>query len=125
MKVIRYILNMPWTSIGLLLGVISIPKRVRIIQDAIVVDIQSFWWTNLMPYTKSARATTNGNVILLGRNLEPFDLEHELVHVRQHMERPFIQPFLYLAEVFKNGASPKNKYEGEAYRIAGNIYKGK
>jgi hypothetical protein len=127
MKIIAYILNLPWTFIGLLLAIISIPKRVRFMDDSIVFDVHSFWWANLIWYmnAKRVRGTTNGNVILLGPLEEEHDLHHELIHVQQYMRRPFIQPFLYVAEVFKHGASPKNKYEEEAYRLSDSVYRGK
>jgi hypothetical protein len=123
MKPIQFILNIPCSFIGLLLALISIPRRVRFIQDAVVFDVRSLWWTRL--YAKGVRGTTNGNVVLLGPNAEQLDLKHELVHVRQFMKRPFIHEFQYFAEQLKNGTSPKNKYEEEAYRLAGNEYKGK
>lgn len=65
-----------------------------------------------------------GNTILLGPREEEHDLEHELIHVRQHGKLPFVYPIFYYYETFKHGYR-KNKYEDEAYRIAGNIYKGK
>ena len=36
MRIVCYILNLPWTLIGLLLALFSIPKRVRFMNDAIV-----------------------------------------------------------------------------------------
>lgn len=126
MKIVGYILNTPWTLIGLLLALVSIPKQVRFINDAIVFNVQSFWWANLVWYVdaKKVRGITNGNVISLGPLEEPNDLKHELIHVQQYMRQPFIYPFLYVAEVFKHGSSPKNKYEEEAYRMSDSIYRG-
>lgn len=49
------------------------------------------------------------------------DLEHELIHIEQHMREPFIHPFLAAIELAKNG--PRNsKYEKEAYDKANNKY---
>lgn len=127
MKILRYILNLPWTLIGLILALASIPKRVHFANDAIVFKICSFWWTNLVWYMKGkrVRGITNGNVICLGPIEEKNDLHHELIHVQQYMRLPFIYPFLYAVEIFKHGASPKNKYEEEAYRLSDSIYRGK
>ncbi len=125
MKIIAYILNLPWTLIGLLLALISIPKKVRFMNDAIVFNIRSFWWTNLIWYmnAKRVRGTTNGNVVLLGPLKEKNDLHHELIHVQQYMRWPFVYPFLYAVEVFKHGSSPRNKYEEEAYRGSESVYR--
>lgn len=84
MKLLRYILNLPWTLIGSLLALFSIPKRVRFMNDAIVFNVRSFWWANLIWYmnAKRVRGTTNGNVVLLGPLEEKHDLHHELIHVQ-------------------------------------------
>jgi len=87
-----------------------------------VIYVKKFWWA--FGYRKNARAMTLGHVILLGPNLEDRDFEHELVHVEQSDRLPIIYPFLYYLELFKKGYR-NNKYEVEAYRRAGNIYKGK
>jgi hypothetical protein len=127
MKLLRYLLNVPWTLIGLVLAIVSLPKRVRFIKDAIVFDVRSFWWSGLIWYMrgKKVRAITNGNTISLGPLEEERDLAHELVHVGQYMKQPFIYPLFYLVEVIKHGSSPNNKYEKEAYETTGSVYRGK
>ena len=77
----------------------------------------------MVGYMKGGRAMAMGSVVLLGPNPEQYDLEHELVHVMQYQKLPFIQPFMYYAELVRKGYRD-NKYEDEAYRVAGNIYKG-
>ena len=72
---------------------------------------------------KHTRAMAFGHVVMLGPNLEDKDLEHELIHVEQHQRMPLIQPILYWIELIRKGPA-NNKYEDEAYRRAGNIYKG-
>ena len=127
MRIIAYILNIPWTLIGLLLALVSLPKRVRFINNAVVFNVRSFWWTQLVPYMRGGRVrgTTNGNVILLGPLEEGSDLAHEMIHVEQYMHLPLVYPFLYAAEVLKHGSSPENKYESEAYQKSGSVYRGK
>jgi hypothetical protein len=127
MKIICYVLNLPWTLVGLFLALISIPKRVRFIDDAIVFNIRSFWWSNLVWYMKGnrVRGITNGNIISLGPLEEEHDLHHELIHVGQYMRYPFVYPFLYAVEVMKHGSSPKNRFEEEAYRVSKSVYRGK
>ena len=73
---------------------------------------------------KGARAMAIGNTVLLGPTIEDHDLEHELVHVTQYQRMPLIYPILYHVELFRKGYR-NNKYEDEAYRIAGNVYKEK
>jgi len=75
-----------------------------------------------MGYLKNARAMSIGHVVLLGPEIEDKDLEHELVHVEQYIREPIIHPILYYIELLGKGYR-KNKYEDEAYKKAGNIYK--
>lgn len=119
---IGFVLNLPYTFIGLLVGLISIPTSIRFSRDpyAFVLTIRKFWWT--FGYMKGARAMAIGHTVLLSPLIEDKDLEHELVHVRQHERMPLIQPLLYYFELFKNGYKG-NKYEVEAYEVAGNVYK--
>lgn len=124
-NMIGFILNTPWSVIGLLVGILSVPKSVKwhARPHAIIMIVKSLWWA--VGYMKGARAVAIGQIVLLGPKIEGKDLEHELVHVEQHERTPVIQPLLYFVEVIKNGSSPKNRYEAEAYRRAGNVYKGK
>lgn len=121
---IGFILNIPYTFIGLIVGIVSIPTSIGFRKNpyAIVMSIKKFWW--VFGYMKNARAMAIGHVVLLRPKIEDKDLEHELVHVRQHERMPLIQPILYYIELFKKGYR-NNKYEDEAYRVAGNIYKEK
>ena len=121
---IGFILNIPYTLIGLIVGIFSIPSSVEFRKNpyAIVVKIKNFWW--VFGYMKNARAMAIGHVVLLSPKIEDRDLEHELVHVQQHQRMPLIQPILYYIELFRKGYR-NNKYEDEAYRVAGNIYKEK
>ena len=119
MNIVKYMLNIPWTVMALLLGVVSLPRSLRIRDHALVVTVVSFWWHP----ARGVRAMTLGNVVLLGKSLMKNDLEHELVHVEQHMREPLVHPFLALVEVARHG-SRDSKYEKEAYRRAGNVYLG-
>ncbi|OHA34177.1 MAG: hypothetical protein A2928_04730 [Candidatus Taylorbacteria bacterium RIFCSPLOWO2_01_FULL_45_15b] len=119
-----FILNTPYTLTGLIVGILSIPTSIGFRKKpyAIVMKIRSFWWA--FGYMKNARAMTVGHVVLLSPKIEDRDLEHELVHVQQYERAPLIHPILYYVELMRKGYR-NNKYEDEAYRIAGNIYKGK
>lgn len=119
---IPFILNIPYTIIGLVIALISIPSEFKFIKThyTFVFKIKKFWW--VFGYTKNARAMTIGHVILLGPNILDKDLEHELIHIEQYQKLPFIFPFLYYYYLFKNGYI-NNKYEIEAYEKSGSFYK--
>lgn len=122
---ISLILNLPYSIIGILVSLISLPTlKIDFIAShlAVVMHVNKFWWA--IGYMKGARAMAIGNVVILGPNLEKYDLEHELVHIEQYRRMPIIQPIFYLSELFRRGYR-NNKYEVEAYSKAGNIYKGK
>ena len=119
----RFIFNLPWTILGLFLGIISFPKKAGIKNNALVSNVSSLWWTHLFCYMRGARAVTMGYTILLGPNVEPRDLEHEIIHVKQFKKYPFIYPFLYMAEVTRKGSGLNNRFEKEAYEKAGNVFK--
>ena len=72
---------------------------------------------------RNARAVTVGHIILLSPRIEAGDIEHELIHVKQFDRLPLIFPILYSIELLRKGYR-NNKYEEEAYRAAGNIYRG-
>ena len=121
---IGFVLNIPYTIIGLLIGAISLPKKIYFQKNpyAFVIYARSFWWA--VGYFKGARGITFGHALTLGPNVEDKDLEHELIHVEQFARLPIIQPVLYFIELIKKGYR-NNKYEDEAYRRAGNRYGGK
>ena len=118
-----FILNTPYTILGLVVALVSIPTKITFVTNpyAFVIYTKNFWWT--FGYLKGARAMAVGHVALLGPHLEPHDVEHELIHVEQYARFPIIFPILYHLEFLKKGYR-NNKYEDEAYRRAGNIYKG-
>ena len=121
---IGFILNIPYTIVGLVVAMISIPTeaRWRSYPYTFVFNVKKFWWA--VGYMKNARAMTIGQVVLLGPKLEDKDLEHELIHVEQYQRIPLLHPILYYIEHIRKGYK-NNKYEVEAYNRAGNIYKEK
>lgn len=121
---IAFVLNLPYTFAGLCLALVSIPVKITVHKNpfAFVITVRKSWW--MVGYMKGGRAMAVGTVVLLGPHLEPNDLEHELVPIEQYQREPFIHPLLYYRERIKNEYR-MNKYEDEAYRRAGNVYKGK
>lgn len=118
---IAFILNFPYTFAGfitgLLSGIISINWNDK--NKALIIDVKSFWWE--FGYLKNSRAMTIGHTVLLSPKILENDLEHELIHVSQYREYPFIFPFLYYWELVRKGYIG-NKFEKEAYKNAGNIF---
>ena len=123
MKIVIFILNLPWTIIGIILALLSLPKKVATnkIPFAFVFKIRSFWWFQWLPNSKGTRGMAIGNVVLLGPKELPKDKEHELIHTEQIEREPFVHIFLYYIEMIKHGYKD-NKYEKEAYGRAGNLY---
>jgi hypothetical protein len=52
---------------------------------------------------------TLGSVTLFGPKLLNNDLEHELVHIKQHKREPLIHPILNFIETLRHGYR-QNKY---------------
>jgi len=123
MTALAFLLNLPWTLIGFILALISLPRNIQVNAKpfAFVVSVRSFWWQTWLPSHRGVRASSIGNVALLSEKILPKDLKHELVHVRQYEQRPFIQAFLYILETIRHGYK-NNKYEIEAYEKAVNKY---
>lgn len=123
MKYIAFIINLPFSIVGIVIALISVPKKVRFDANnmAFIFSINSLWWTSVVPWLKGARATVTGHTVLLGPDADNADLDHELIHVDQWIRAPFIHPFLYYIEYFKHGYR-QNKYEDEAYRASGSRY---
>lgn len=119
-----FVLNAPYTFIGLLTGLISLPKSISFRNNpyAIIVRVKSFWWH--FGYAKKARAATIGQAILLSPQTEKNDLKHELIHVKQYERLPMLFPFFYHIEYIKKRYK-YNKYENEAYKLSGSVYRGR
>lgn len=111
MKLIRTFLNTPWNSLGVLLALLTIPRKVFFDSDsfAIIFKSKNIWWMK-----KSVRAATVCQIVILSDGALKNDLEHELVHVEQALRTPLIHPILYQIELLRKGYA-KNKYEIEAY----------
>jgi hypothetical protein len=122
MRILTFILNLPWTIVGLLEICVALPKGIRFDRQrlAFIVHVQSLWWWKWISKHKNVRAITHGNVVILSPNIVDRDEEHELIHVDQFHRYPFVFPLLYL---FESGKGYKNnKYEKEAYEGAGNPF---
>lgn len=111
---LSFILNLPYTIIGIIFGLLSLPRNISLTRKpySIVFEAGKLWWA--IDYMKGARAATIGHTVILGKGVMPTDLTHELVHVRQHEQRPVVFPLLYYIELFRKGYK-ENKYEIEAY----------
>ncbi|MFY9457547.1 MAG: hypothetical protein WAP23_01270, partial [Candidatus Spechtbacterales bacterium] len=63
-NMIGFILNIPWSIIGLLGGLVSAPKSIRWHTKpyAVVMEVKSLWWAT--GYMKGARAMAIGHVVI-------------------------------------------------------------
>lgn len=122
-KMIAFLLNIPWTIVGLMAALISVPREIKIINPplALVLRVKSLWWSRALPAKKGIRGMAIGQLVILGPLEMEKDLEHELIHVEQAIREPFIHFFLYNIEFLRKGYR-NNKYEIEAYDRAGNKY---
>lgn len=123
MPILSFILNTPWTLLGVLKAVISLPTQIEFSRKplALVFHVKSFWWYTWIPGYKRVRAQVTGHVILLGPTADKKDLAHELIHVEQLARAPLIQPVLYIYQTLRYGYR-QNKYEVEAYDKSGSNY---
>jgi len=119
---IPFILNLPWTIIGLLAAIPSGPKSFSISRKpfALVIQVRSFWWCSWLPGYKKMTGLTAGSVVLV---TDENTLAHELIHVEQFVRVPLIFPILYIWDYIKHGYQ-QNKYEAEAYDRSGSRYEG-
>lgn len=122
-RIILFILNLPFSLIGIVPMVLSGPYSLKLHKNpiALVVKVKKFWW--VFGYMKNARAMTIGYIVLLSPKELKNDLEHEIIHVQQYEKYPVIYPFLYLYELLKNGYR-MNRFEDEAYTLSKSVYKG-
>jgi hypothetical protein len=126
MTYLAFALNLPWTLLAVIQAAISLPTSVKIHTRpfALIISVRSFWNLSWLSSYKGTRALTQGAVVLLGPNILPTDLAHELIHIEQLRRTPFIHPFLYGLEARKHGHGPANKYEYEAYSRSHSTYLG-
>lgn len=117
-KIIKFILNIPWTILGLVVvGMLSVPKNIVIDKNnGVIILIVWRLWLNEIFLRRRINGFTLGNIVLLTERFSDFIYNHELVHICQFRKIPLIFPFLYCIEFIKNGYH-KNKYEIEAYQV--------
>lgn len=119
----KIFLNFPLTLLGLLIAFSSLPTGIHFNNKppAIIFSVNKLWWAKFWSHYQGLRACAIGNVVILGPNILNRDLEHELVHIDQHMKLTLLYPILYWLETQRMGYR-QNKFEKEAYRVAGNPY---
>lgn len=122
-ETMKLLLNSPWSLLGIVCAIISVPRKLTFSNNpkAVIFTVKNFWWYTWIPGMKGVRAMALGNIVLLGENILDKDLEHELVHIQQFEREPFIHLFLYQYQNLVYGYK-ENKYEKEAYHKAGNVY---
>lgn len=123
MIALSLLLNLPWTILGLVLALISVPRKFYFskVPKALIIKIRSWWWLKPLWWLKGARGMAWGNIVILGPNELSGDETHELVHVEQFNRVPLVHPLLNSIETLRHGYI-NNKYEKEAYHRGGNSY---
>lgn len=123
MRLVLFILNLPFTLTGIVPMLLSGPYNAQLITNpiAFVFKVKRFWWT--FGYLKNARAMTIGHIVLVSPKELKNDLEHEIIHVKQCERYPVIFPLLYLYELLTKGVR-QNRFEDEAYTLSKSVYRG-
>ena len=115
----RYLANLPWTIIGLILAATCFPEEFRYWKnDTLVFTVHFIWFI-----PKKYIGWTCGHVILINKNAKKNErlLRHELVHVEQHDRYWGLFPILYLWERMLRGYT-NNRFEVEARSRANSPY---
>ncbi len=112
MNYLAYLLNLPWSLLGLCNAFFSIPVRIQIKKNALVFHSQCCGLVHF--YAPKAKGVTLGNIIIVKKSAPQNITNHELIHIEQAMREPFLFQILYIVELLRKGYW-KNKYEIEAY----------
>lgn len=110
-RVLKYILNAPYTAVGLLNLLFCVPYKLSFAKDALVFTCLTCGLAHV--YGLGVRGFATGNIAVVRRGQGQNIIDHELVHIEQYMRHPFIFGFLYLWE--SRRGYWKNKFEAEAY----------
>ena len=120
-----FISNLPWSIVGIMTAMLSIPKKVKFSKkpSAIIFYIRSFWWYSWIPRFKKVRGITNGHIISVNDEADDLDVKHALIHVEQNMRYPLISGFVFGFEQLIHGFGPeRNRFEKEAYERSRSRY---
>jgi len=112
MNYLKYLLNAPWTFLGIIHLLLCLPYKVEVREHALIFYSITCGLIHL--YKPKVRGFVVGNIVTIRRNVPHNILEHELVHIDQCMRYPFIFYFLYVYELLRKGYW-KNRFEVEAY----------
>lgn len=114
MKLLAFILNIPWTLMGLFYGLVSLPKKVKFDKDlfTVIVNVKRLWLSEIF-LRRRVSGFTAGNTVLLSDLADDFTYGHEILHIDQFKRIPLIFPGLYCIELMRRGYY-ENKYEKEA-----------
>ena len=123
MNWIAWILNIPYTLFGILVGIISVPRKILVIRHNGLPVIIIKVWTLKTILVPRARGVAFASTVLLGPLEFESDLEHELVHTEQFLRWPVVFPLINAYELVMHGYR-NNRFEDEAYTRAGNEYRG-
>ena len=121
-KILISILNFPWSIVGIILAFIFLPTGINNLNHnffAFIINVKRVWLIEIF-YGKQIRGVTLGNVILLSNMADETTIKHELVHLKQFINSPFVFPFFYFIELARYGYK-ENIYEIEARKLTNNL----
>jgi len=113
---------LPWTAVGLLVGVLGLATRSRVQRVGSVLEFYGGAVTWLLERLPNAPMALTLGQVILGRSPAALDLarEHEMVHVRQYRRWGplFVPAYLFCSfRAWLAGKSPyrDNPFEQEAF----------
>ena len=116
MRIIAFILNLPWSFLGLLIGAISLPRSLKLDYKkfVLVIKVRQLWLSGLI-IGRKVKGLTMGNVMMLSDASISATYSHEMTHIKQFRKIPLLFPLFYCLEFVKNGYR-QDQYEKEAYK---------
>lgn len=111
LRLLQFVLNTPYTFLGLCNVLFCFPYKMQFAKDALVFNCLTCGFVHL-GFPK-VRGFAIGNIIVVRQKQSQKIINHELVHVEQYMRYPFIFGLMYLFELRKGYWN--NKFEVEAY----------
>lgn len=110
-RLLKYVLNVPYTLLGLYNLLFCFPYKIQLAKDALV--FRSITCGLVHFGFPKVRGFAIGNIAIVRRNEPKEIVSHELVHIEQYMKYPFIFGLMYLYELKKGYWN--NRFEIEAY----------
>jgi hypothetical protein len=116
-RAVQFFINLPWTMLGTLNAILSIPLSLEFVFDRLAIIL---WVNNIRFVSENVAGWTCGHIILLKTRVRTYDPQivyelklHELTHVDQFDRFWGAFPIFYAAEYLRKGYE-NNRFEVEA-----------